>query len=72
MSYTMPGEDKLHSVVPSKDIICKDCAFRNDGTIWSNDYRKGCCQQFPYPTHKPMDVLFKHAQCSMYQKEKQL
>lgn len=69
MSYSVDGEDELHVSYPSKDIVCKDCAFRDDGTIYTNDYTKGSCQKFPYPDMKPSSVLFKNAMCPCYKKE---
>jgi len=69
MSYLVPGEDELHVVYPKDDICCRTCAFKNDGTIYANDYHKGSCQKFPYPMVKPMDVLFKNAMCNEYRKE---
>lgn len=70
MSYLKKGEDELHSVAPDAEtIVCKDCMFRNDGTIWSSEYTKGCCQMFPYPAMKPIEVLFKKGSCKKYKKE---
>lgn len=69
MSYTKKDEDMLRGETPSEDIICKDCTYRNDGTIWSSHHTKISCQQFPYPQTKPKGVLFQHADCPEYKKE---
>lgn len=57
------------SVMPADDIQCKDCVFKDDGTVYSNDYRKGNCMQFPYPGLKPMGVLHKTKECPKYRKD---
>ncbi|MGN0905682.1 MAG: hypothetical protein ACI4NM_00915 [Bullifex sp.] len=49
---------------------CKDCVYRDDGTIYSNRYDKGNCQKYPYPKMKPLDVIFKNAKCE-YKKASQ-
>lgn len=36
---------------------CKDCIFRDDGTIWSNRYTKASCQIYKYPNSKPLGVI---------------
>ncbi|MGN1100430.1 MAG: hypothetical protein ACI4S9_08800 [Christensenellales bacterium] len=28
---------------------CKDCTFRDDGTVWGNDYIKQCCLIYQHP-----------------------
>lgn len=48
---------------------CKDCLFRNDGTVYSNDYRKGSCVMFPYPESKPLEVMHSTEACEFYEKE---
>jgi hypothetical protein len=47
---------------------CKTCMFQSDGTVWSNDYRKGCCKMFSYPDTKPPDVAHNTAKCEYYEK----
>ena len=48
---------------------CKDCAFRSDGTVWSNDYKKIHCMIYQYPSHKPMRVIKNKGICEYYHKE---
>lgn len=48
---------------------CKDCTFRDDGTVWSNDFKKACCQKYPYPKVKPNDVINNKGDC-IYRKIK--
>lgn len=50
---------------------CKDCAFWNDGTVWSNDYKKSCCMIYQYPSCKPMHVINNKGLCEYYSKVKQ-
>lgn len=57
------------AISPGEDIVCKDCAFRNDGTIYSSHYTKGSCQKFPYPRMKPLGVMTKGDNCPEYKKE---
>ena len=45
---------------------CKDCIFRDDGTAWSNDHRKSCCQMFQYPNMKPFRVINNKGICEYY------
>lgn len=42
---------------------CKDCKFRDDGTIYSSDYRKGFCQKYPFPNIKPDGVMKNKIKC---------
>jgi hypothetical protein len=42
---------------------CKACLFRDDGTIYSNDYRKCSCEMFPYPSMKPLGVINNKENC---------
>lgn len=49
---------------------CKDCIFRDDGTVYSNHYQKGCCRMFPYPRFKPNEVMLNQANCEYYEQEK--
>ncbi len=62
-------DEELSAVQVKDDIVCKDCAFRNDGTIWSSHYTKSHCQQFPYPQSKPDGILFDGAGCPKHRKE---
>ena len=48
---------------------CKDCVFRSDGTVWTNDYRKGSCALYPYPSMKPSGVKNNTEKCEYYEKE---
>ena len=45
---------------------CKDCVFRDDGTPYSSEYTKSSCQMFPYPDHKPMDVINNRGKCEYH------
>ena len=45
---------------------CKNCLFRDDGTVFSNDYRKSCCQMFPYPGFKPIGVINNAEPCEYH------
>lgn len=49
---------------------CKDCIFRDDGTVYSNHYQKGCCRAYPYPRFKPDDIMMNRVNCEFYEKEK--
>ena len=42
---------------------CKDCIFQNDDTVWSNHYSKSCCQKYPYPKYKPVEVIDNVMEC---------
>ena len=46
---------------------CKTCALQSDGTVWSNDYKKACCQMYPYPEHKPEMVVRNEEDCIYYE-----
>jgi hypothetical protein len=48
---------------------CKDCLFQNDGTPYSNDYRKSSCAIFGYPDMKPIEVIRNTGQCEYYEKD---
>lgn len=48
---------------------CKDCLFRDDGTVWSNDYQKSCCQIYRYPNFKPLHVINNKGVCEYYHNE---
>jgi hypothetical protein len=62
-------EEIISTVQVSEDIDCKDCAYADDGTIYSNHYTKGSCQQYPYPDTKPLSVLFDDVACPKYKKK---
>lgn len=47
---------------------CKDCIFRDDGTVWSNHYTKACCQIYKHPNIKPLDVINNKQSCVFYNK----
>lgn len=49
---------------------CKECIFRDDGTVYSNDYRKSSCRMYPYPRFKPLAVMNNTEDCEFYEKEK--
>jgi hypothetical protein len=49
---------------------CKDCIFRDDGTIYSNHYQKGCCRMYPYPKFKPNDVMMTEPNVSITNKKR--
>lgn len=48
---------------------CKDCEFRDDGTIYANDYKKSSCSMYPYPQFKPVGVIRSTEPCDFYVKE---
>ena len=45
---------------------CKECALRDDGTVWSNHYTKSSCQRYPYPRMKPLEVINNKADCPFW------
>lgn len=49
---------------------CKDCIFKSDGTVYSNNYQKSSCAIFPYPQMKPDEVRNNAAECDYYEKDK--
>ena len=49
---------------------CKDCIFRDDGTVYSSHYTKSSCRMYPYPKFKPLAVMYGSEQCEFYEKEK--
>lgn len=65
----LANNSDFRAISPGEDIVCKDCAFRNDGTIYSSHYTKGSCQKFPYPRMKPLGVMTKGDNCPEYKKE---
>jgi hypothetical protein len=64
-------EERFNTIVPSKDIICKDCIFKNGGTEMSDDYTKSYCQIYKHPNAKPSRILFEKGLCEYYHKEEQ-
>lgn len=48
---------------------CKNCIFRDGGTVYSNHYQKGCCRMYPYPQFKSYEVMMNQVQCEYYEKE---
>ena len=48
---------------------CKNCAFRDDGTVWSNHYSKSNCQIYQYPSCKPMRVINNTGVCEYYNED---
>lgn len=65
----LADDSDFQAVSPPTDIVCKDCRFRNDGTIYSQPYTKGSCQKFPYPGIKPLGVMTRGEPCPEYKKE---
>ena len=47
---------------------CKDCVFRNDGTVYSNHYQKASCAMYPYPQFKPNEVAMNEGPCKYKRK----
>ena len=47
---------------------CKDCALRDDGTVYSNNYQKCCCLMFQHPRFKPLEIIENKALCPFYKK----
>lgn len=47
---------------------CKDCVFRNDGTVYANHYQKGSCAMYPYPLFKPVEVALNKGRCKYKKK----
>ncbi len=45
---------------------CKDCAFRDDGTVWSNHYQKACCEIYQHPGFKPIGVMLNKEICDFH------
>ena len=45
---------------------CEDCRFwgNNPKDFFSNFYTKACCDKYPYPGRKPMDVINSIANCT--------
>lgn len=67
------GDEVLtNNTALSKCKQCKDCIFRDDGTVYSNDFRKGNCAMFPYPQSKPINVIKNIEPCEFYEKDNRL
>lgn len=68
-------EDRLANDILSdntqlpKCTQCKTCAFRDDGTVYSSDYRKASCKAYPHPQFKPIAVMNNTENCEFYEKE---
>jgi len=45
---------------------CKNCYWRNDGTIYSSEHTKSCCVKYPYPRFKPVGVMNNLEKCNYY------
>ena len=48
---------------------CKNCLFRDDGTVWSNHYTKSSCMIYQYPNYKPINVINNKGTCEYYREE---
>ena len=70
MSEQHRGEVLTDNIALDKYRQCKDCAFRDDGTVWSNHYQKGCCEMYRYPAFKPSGVMLNKEFCEFYMKDK--
>ena len=70
MSERHSGEVLTDNTALDKYRQCKDCAFRDDGTVWSNHYQKGCCEMYRYPAFKPSGVMLNTEFCEFYIKDK--
>ena len=59
--------------VRPEDVVCRDCKhrikapFTVDGEVYDLGASKIVCAM--YPDDKPLDILFKHAPCSKYERE---
>lgn len=47
---------------------CKDCIFKDDGTVWSNHYTKTSCQIYKHPNFKPLAIMDNKQLCVFYNK----
>lgn len=54
-------------------IVCKTCAFKNGGGDnldgFVPHYTKSICQKYPFPSSKPLGVLFNGTDCEFYEPE---
>lgn len=46
---------------------CRGCAFWGSD-VWSNKYDKACCDMYPYPDHKPSQVINNTGKCEFFVK----
>lgn len=58
-------KDDLMPVFPDDKIKCRNCAFKKPGII---GYKNAYCDKYPYG--KPDNVLFKNADCKLFDREK--
>ena len=42
---------------------CKDCMLWRKSEVFENEYDKSSCKAYPYPDHKPLDVITNHGIC---------
>ena len=66
----LEGDILSDSTQFSKCEQCKNCIFRDDGTVYSNDYRKSSCRMYPYPRFKPLAIMNNTENCEFYEQEK--
>lgn len=63
-------EEMFSMRTPSKDIVCKDCAFRLKDVMIQGEvherYTFGVCHAFK---DKPSDILWGETHCELYTKE---
>lgn len=52
--------------------LCKTCKFRLLDTKFTKGYQKANCTIFQAPEDKPMDVLWRDADCDFYVKDKEV
>jgi hypothetical protein len=68
-------EERYNGEIPTDNTAldvcrqCKNCLFKNDGTVWTSHYQKGACAIYPYPESKPTDVMLNRETCEFYEKE---
>ena len=65
----LANNSDFRAVSPPDDIVCKDCRFKSDGTIYSSHHTKGSCQVFPFPRMKPLGVMTRGEPCPRYKRE---
>ncbi len=70
-------EQPITGVTWFKPEQCWDCIFRDktsyqkDGKMIECGWHKDCCDIFPYPQSKPLEVSKNTGECEYYEKEKQ-
>lgn len=42
---------------------CELCTMWRKSEVWENAYDKACCKAYPYPDHKPVEVINNHGVC---------